>query len=131
MIFVDASFLVSLITEEPYTFKRASELWEENKYKDKLITYSIISEVINTLNVKLKVKVELINYAYKFMQDNLLIADDYDYYGESVKIIKNFIPSRVPFFDCLYMAVMEDLEINEILSFDKHFDLNKKIKRVY
>lgn len=29
------------------------------------------------------------------------------------------------------MAVMEDLEITEILSFDKHFDLNKNIKRIY
>lgn len=65
------------------------------------------------------------------MQDNLLIADDYDYYTVAVKNIKSLYPSRVPFFDCQYMAVMEDLEITEILSFDKHFDLNKNIKRIY
>ncbi|MCL2116558.1 MAG: hypothetical protein FWH29_10100 [Methanobrevibacter sp.] len=74
---------------------------------------------------------KLIEYAYDFMENNLLIVEDYEYYGSAVKNIKKLYPSRIPFFDCLYMAVMEDLETTEILSFDKHFDLNKNIKRIY
>ncbi|MDR2545086.1 MAG: type II toxin-antitoxin system VapC family toxin [Methanobrevibacter sp.] len=131
MIFVDASFLVSLITKEPGSYDRAIELWEKNKHEDKLITPSVISEVINTLNVRLKVDIELIDYACEFMHDNLVITDDYEYHAGAVKNIKSFQPSRVPFFDCLYMNVMEELGIKEILCFDKHFDLNKNIKRIY
>ncbi|GAA5819769.1 MAG: type II toxin-antitoxin system VapC family toxin [Methanobrevibacter sp. CfCl-M3] len=52
MIFVDASFLVSLITKEPGSYDKAIELWEKNNHEDKLITPSVISDVINTLNVK-------------------------------------------------------------------------------
>jgi predicted nucleic acid-binding protein len=38
---------------------------------------------------------------------------------------------RIAFFDCIYMALVEDLEIKNIASFDAHFDLNKNIKRIY
>jgi predicted nucleic acid-binding protein len=131
MIFVDASFLVSLITQETESYDRAVELWEKNKHEDKLITPSVISEVINTLNVKLKVDMKLIDYACEFMHDNLVIADDYEYHAGAVKNIKSFQPSRVPFFDCLYMSVMEELEISEILCFDKHFDNKEGIIRIY
>jgi predicted nucleic acid-binding protein len=38
---------------------------------------------------------------------------------------------RIPFFDCVYMALMEDLRINEIASFDEHFDNRKEIVRIH
>jgi len=47
----------------------------------------------------------------------------------SINDIKN--PERIPFNGCIFVALMEDYGINEILSFDSHFDLNKNIKRIY
>jgi predicted nucleic acid-binding protein len=37
---------------------------------------------------------------------------------------------RMPLFDCIYIALMEELGIKEIVSFDEHFDNKEKIIRI-
>lgn len=39
----------------------------------------------------------------------------------------SYLPERLPFFDCLYIELMKQLEIKKIATFDKHFN-NKEIK---
>ncbi|WP_157082521.1 PIN domain-containing protein [Methanobrevibacter cuticularis] len=48
-----------------------------------------------------------------------------------MKQLKLYYPKRIAFFDCVYMALMEELGIKEIASFDEDFDLNKNIKRIF
>ena len=38
---------------------------------------------------------------------------------------------RIPFFDCVYIVLMEKLGIKEIVSFDKHFDNKKGITGIH
>ena len=83
------------------------------------------------VNTRLKENIELTKKVYNFMFDELIVANDYDYYNEALKYMDSYYPERIAFFDCIYMALMEDLKINEILSFDDHFDLNENIKRIY
>lgn len=124
MIFLDASFLVSFFSEDEI-YHRAIELlkeFENNQNKKMIISYGVINEVINVLNNKLKVDREVINYAYEFMNNELIIINDIPYFNNTMDIINRFYPKRMPFFDCLYIAIMKDLGINEIATFDKHFN---------
>ncbi|KZX15806.1 hypothetical protein MBCUT_13100 [Methanobrevibacter cuticularis] len=65
------------------------------------------------------------------MINNIIIIYNIDYYIEGMKQLKLYYPKRIAFFDCVYMALMEELGIKEIASFDEDFDLNKNIKRIF
>ena len=131
MIFLDANFLISLFAKKPKFHDRAVQIWEENESKDKIISKLIITEVVTVLNVKIRENVDLTDYAYNYMNDNLMIVDDSNCYDLAMKKVKKYYPERIPLFDCVYMALMEDLDIKEIVSFDKHFDNKEGIERVY
>jgi predicted nucleic acid-binding protein len=111
---------------------RAIEIWKDVKREDKIASKFLVAEVSNVLNTRLKVNIELVNKVYNFMFDELIVVDDYNYHDEALEYMNLYYPKdRLPFNDCIYMALMEDLEIKEIVSFDEHFDLNKNIKRIY
>ena len=99
--------------------------------KKMVISYSVINEVINVLNVKLKLDKETVNYAYDFMNNELIIINDIPYFNDTMKFINDVYPKRIPFFDCLYMTIMKKLGITEIATFDKHFDNKEGIVRIH
>jgi len=41
------------------------------------------------------------------------------------------INERIPLFDCVYMDIMKELGITEIVSFDEHFDNKENIIRIH
>jgi len=44
-----------------------------------------------------------------------------------MKKLLNYLPQRIPLFDCLYIELMEQLGITKIATFDKDFN-NKEIE---
>ncbi|MDR1819657.1 MAG: PIN domain-containing protein [Methanobrevibacter sp.] len=130
MIFLDTSFLVSFYINEEEDHPRANELMEKIKKEEKIISRIIIAETINLLNNKLKIDKHKIEETYtKLIEDYTIIEDHYFYNNALRKTIE--WEKRLPFFDFLIMSIMEELGIKEIATFDKHFDLNKNIKRIY
>jgi predicted nucleic acid-binding protein len=131
MIFLDANFIIAYSVKGHKNYNRAIEIWETIEDKDKIISKLIIAEILNVLNTRLKTNIELIEKVCKFIANELIILQDEQYYIKGLKLLKEYYPKRIQFTDCVYMALMEDLEIKEIITFDRHFDLNKKIKRIY
>jgi len=131
MIFLDANFIIAYSLKRHDDYKRANEIWETLENKDKIISRLTIAEVLNVLNIRLKTNLELTEKVCKFMFDELIIINDTNYYIKAMKYLKLYYPKRVAFFDCVYMALMEELGINEIATFDEDFDLNKNIKRIH
>jgi len=119
MIFLDANYLVSYYIDTEDYHKRALEIAKDIAEKEKIISRSIIAETINVLNNKLKMDKKTIEVTYKkLIEDYTLIEDNYFYNKAIKKAIAH--EKRLPFFDFLYMALMEELEIEEIATFDKH-----------
>ena len=131
MIFLDANFIIAYSLKRHDNYDRANEIWETLEKKDKIISDLIILEVLNVLNTVLKTNVELTEKVYKFMTNDLIVLHDNEYYDKGMKHLKEYYPKRIQFSDCVYMALMEDLGIKKIATFDKHFDLNKNIKRIH
>jgi predicted nucleic acid-binding protein len=121
MIFLDASFLISLFYNGHENQEKAIEIWENIKQKDPIISNLVITEVITVLNVKLKQNKKELKEVYFNLIENFIILEDTYLYDKALRILLNE-KNRIPFFDCVYMAMMEDLEIKEIASFDSHFD---------
>ena len=98
--------------------------------KDKIISDLIIVEVLNLLNTRLKVNMELTEKIYNFIINELIVLHDEKYYSRGFQHLKSYYPERLPFNDCVYIALMEDLGIKEIATFDKHFNNIEGILRI-
>ena len=91
MIFLDASYLVSLIFEGHDKHEKAKELYEKMDNKEKIISKLVITEVITVLDKKLKVNKELIKHAYTYLNEDFNIIDDYVFFDSALEqIVYNF-----------------------------------------
>ncbi|MCL2115171.1 MAG: type II toxin-antitoxin system VapC family toxin [Methanobrevibacter sp.] len=130
MIFFDANFLVSFYIEDENDHERALEIMEESKNKKKILSKLIIGETINILFTKLKVDKNIMKEIYESLKNDFTLVDDSYIFDKTIDKIMNS-KKRFPFFDYVYITLMEDLEIKEIATFDKHFNNIERIVRIY
>ena len=129
--FLDTNFIVGYFIKDHEFHYKSNKLFEKYLNNEMIISNLIINEVTNTLNLKLKKSINEIEKVYTTITNDFIVLDDSNYNHQALKYIKLYYPKRIPFNDCIFMAVMEYYGINEILSFDAHFDLNKNIKRIF
>ena len=128
MIFLDANFLMSLFIKTEKHHDIATKIYEKIKEERLIISNSIILEIITVSNTKIKVSPEKLKEIYIILNSDLFeIFEDIAIYDDTMERLLNYHPERLPFFDCLYMELMEQLGIKKIVTFDKHFN-NKEIE---
>lgn len=130
MIFLDTSFLVSYYVATEKHHKRALKIAKDIDDREQIISRLIIAETVNVLHNKLKLDKEKIMKLYYTLNENYTVIEDHYFYNKAMKMIMNY-ERRLPFFDFVFICVMEELEIKEIASFDERFSINKNIKRIY
>jgi predicted nucleic acid-binding protein len=127
MIFLDANYIISLFIEDHEFHERAKEIDESIIGKEQIISRLVISEVITVLNMKLKANNEVIERAYHQMYNYYDIIEDHYFYDKGLEKILKYNDKDLSLFDCIYMAIIEELGINQIATFDNHFN-NKGIE---
>jgi len=132
MIFLDANFLMAFFIETEDQHEIANNIYEKIKDKQMIISNSIILEVMTVSNIKVKVSKQKLKEIYISLNSGLFeIIDDTNIYDNAMERQMNYLPERLPFFDCLYMELMNQLGITEIVTFDKHFDKKEGIIRIH
>ena len=127
MIFIETSFLIGLFLKKDAHHKRALELMETLKTKEKIISEMVIYETLTVLR-KNKQDNKQVARAYKSLT-KLNVLDDKEYYTDSLNYTLN--KNNIGFFDNLSYIVMKNNDIKAIASFDPDFDIFKDIKRIY
>ena len=125
MIFLDANFLINFYVKTNEEHERAEELLKSFSDDEILISKLVIVEVITVMNVKLKQDPYLVSKVYKELNDNYNVIIDNDFYDKGFGILTREMgenKKRVSLFDCIYMALMRELGIKKIATFDNHFD---------
>jgi predicted nucleic acid-binding protein len=125
MIFLDANFLINFYVKANNDHERANEIMEEIKNKERTISNLVIIEVITVMNGRLKQDPYLISKVYRELNDNYNVIIDNDFYDKGFEILTNEMrenKKRIPLFDCVYIALMRELGIKKIATFDNHFD---------
>ena len=130
MIFLDANFLVSFYIEDEKYHKRALEIIGNFKNQKKIISKLIIGETVNILLTKLKVDKKIIKEVYENLNNNYTLVDDSYIFDKTIDKIMTS-KKRFPFFDYVYITLMEDLGINKIATFDKHFNNIEAVVRIH
>jgi len=71
-----------------------------------------------------------IKRVYEELNNKYRVIEDNYYYDRTItRVLKD--KKRLPFFDNLYIVLMEDLGIKKIVSFDKHFHNIDGIERIH
>jgi len=79
--------------------------------------------------MKLHLEAKEIREIYYNLPYYFKIVYDSEYYDEAMEIFVKY-DGTIAFFDAMYMAIMENEEIYEIISFDDDFD-NKEVMRIF
>jgi len=134
MIFLDANYIINLYVKTNEDHERAKEIYKLIKNESQVISNLIIIEIITVMTVKLKQDPTLILKVHKELKNNYDIVDDTVFHEKGFEVLLNELKKnkeRIPLFDCVYMALMRELGIKEIVSFDKHFDNKENITRIH
>jgi len=127
MIFLETSFLVGFFLKKDEHHKRALEMMETMKNKEKIISEMVIYETLTVLR-KAKQNNEQVARAYKSLT-KLNVLEDKIYYNDSLNYTLH--KNSIGFFDNLTYVVMKNNEIKSIASFDPDFDIFKDIERIF
>jgi len=134
MIFLDANYFINLYVKTNKYHERANELCNLIENKEKIISNLVIMEVITILNVRLKQNSYLLSKVHEELNRSYRIINDTIFHEKGFKILQTELKrknDRLPLFDSVYMAIMEELRIKEIVSFDEHFENKESIKRIH
>ena len=134
MIFLDTDFFINLYVESNENHFRAKEICTMIENESLIISNLTIMEVMTVLNVKLKQNPELLQKVHDDLNKVYNIVNDTIFHEKGFEILMKELKennTRLPLFDCVYMALMKELGITEIVSFDKHFDNKNGIIRIH
>ncbi len=123
MIFLDTSYLIAFFVKGEEKHERAVEIAKIIKNEEKIISKLVVAETITVLKKKLQTKD--ITKIYDTLKDFTTTEDSHLF----DKAFKHFIKydGEISFFDAVYIAIMEDFGIHQIVSFDSDFTGKKGI----
>ena len=131
MIFLDTNFIIAYFIKKHESNEKAIEIWKSIENEELITSRYVIVEVLNNLNMRFKSNIELSEKVCNSIFDKFIVIDDCSYHKKAFGIMSYYYPDRLPFADCLYLALMYDLGIRKIISFDSHFDNKEGITRIH
>lgn len=124
-VFIDADALISLVRTDDKNHQKAKNIYKKLK-SEKIELFSSNTSIYETITVVS----QRVNHqqAENFLdiasQGLSIIFVDKKREKAAGNIFRQQISKNVSFFDCLNMAIMKELKIKEIFSFDKHYKKN-------
>ena len=126
-IFLDTNFIVGLFVENDTWHENSEKLYYKYEKEEMYISKLVIAEAITLMKQHLTAKE--IREIYYNLPYYFNIIDDTPYYDEAMELFVKY-DGTIAFFDAMYIAIMKNKEIYEIISFDDDFD-NKEIVRIF
>lgn len=128
MYFLDTTFIVGLFVSNEQWHPEAIEIYKKIKNNRLLISKLVIAETLTVLKNKLPTKD--IREIYNNIPHIFEVIDDSESYdGAMNEFIK--YDSNISFFDSMYVHIMKEKNISEIVSFDSDFDRVDGIIRLH
>lgn len=129
LLFIDTTFILGLTIKNDQWHEDALKLVPKVEKSKRYISNIILTETLNGLvNIMDGKEIEnmyhLLNKNYTVYMVNKPLQE------EAIKISKKYNGS-LGYADCTSIAIMKELQIHEIVSFDKHFDNKEGITRIY
>lgn len=129
MLFIDTSYLLSLINVMEKNHEKAIQLLEHIDKEETLINSTVLIEMLNRLKKKRydKYRNTIIDLIYNMDNIHYLTTEDYSKSLDTCKYY-NF---SINFSDCTILESMKQFNVTHIVSFDSDFDKVNNINRIY
>ena len=128
MIFLDSSYILSLIFENDINHLKAMQIRYVLEDEAKMINNTVLNEVLNRIDSN-NSKIEINYIINRLLSLHKIDFLNYDDYITSIKIFRYYNQS-INFSDCTILKSMFENNINQIISFDSDFDKIKGIINV-
>ncbi len=128
MIFLDSSYILSLIFENDINHLKAMQIRYVLEDEAKMINNTVLNEVLNSIDPN-NSKIEINYIINRLLSLHKIDFLNYDDYITSIKIFRYYNQS-INFSDCTILKSMFENNINQIISFDSDFDKIKGIINV-
>ena len=129
MIFVDSSYYIAIADTKDQWHKKSLEISEYIENNLNVVSSFIISEVVTEIGRRSGGKVAYNLYNY-FTDNCEIIYIDRDLISESMGIFLKY-DGALSLADATSIAIMDNMKINEIVSFDSDFDKVDCINRIH
>ena len=129
MIFVDSSYYIAIADTKDQWYEKALELSEYIESNINVVSSFIISEVVTEIGRRSGGKVAYNLYNY-FTDNCEIIYIDRDLLVESMGIFLKY-DGTLSLADAASIAIMDNMKISEIASFDSDFDKVGFITRIH
>ena len=129
MIFLDTGFLYVLLKSSEKFHENAIEIYGyyQNLNSVKVINSVVLTEILNKSNKLCLSPSEIFNALKK---DTKIIYLSYDDFLDALNLNRLY-GGAINYSDCTILKTMQDLGINNILSFDSDFDKINGIERIH
>ena len=121
MIFIDASFYLSLLNPKDNNHEKAIKIGQEYESEEYVTSQMVLGEVLTVGSQRFDKTLTI-----KFIEEVLksrtrVILEKPELIKRAYDIFKKIRSKNVSWVDCYSFAIMEKLKIKKALTFDKHF----------
>ena len=121
MIFIDASFYLSLLNPNDYNHQKAVNLGQEFKDEKYVTTQMVLGEVLTVGSQRFD-KALTIKFIEKILKSNTrIVLEKPELLKQAFRIFKKVRSKNISWVDSYSFAVMKKLSIKTSLTFDQHF----------
>ena len=121
MIFIDASFYLSLLNPKDNNHEKAIKIGQEYESEEYVTSQMVLGEVLTVGSQRFDKTLTI-----KFIEEVLksrtrVVLEKPELIKRAYDIFKKIRSKNVSWVDCYSFAIMEKLKIKKALTFDKHF----------
>ena len=131
-VFIDTNIFAAAKLKKDVDHERAKTLLEDalfGKHGQVFTSDYIFDETITLLIVRTKKNQSVCEYGNSILTSGIIEIIKVDNGWEKFSMFEDKV---ISFTDCTTLAIMEELKIDKIMSFDKHFDgISPKVIRLY
>jgi len=121
MVFIDASFYLSLLNPGDYNHQQALKIGKKYQNRHYITTQAVLGEVL-TVGSQRYDKPVTIKFIEKIIESQTrIMLEKQELVDDALRIFKKVRSKNISWVDCYSFAIIKKLKINAILSFDKHF----------
>lgn len=130
-VFIDANFIIAIFKDFDTNHDKAISNIDIISENDGYISNGILNEIITILMMRTK-NIELTKKAYRFLNDNFTIINEYNIEIFNDKVFSLFKKHnennfKLSFIDCSIVVIFKHYGLDSIVSFDKRFKLLDEI----
>lgn len=121
MIFIDASYYLSLLNSADSNHRKAIEVSLHHKNEVYVTSQAVLGEVLTVGSQRID-KDLTIEFVEEILKSRTrVVLETKEFVDEAFLLFKKTETKNISWVDCYSFSIMKKLKIKEALSFDRHF----------